>query len=71
MPLFEPDGGLLASTASGPASEPLKKLPPRSSAPGSPVPAAPAMHWSSPVGLRLALQVPHVAARGTQSATHS
>ena len=29
MPLFEPDGGLLASTASGPASEPLKKLPPR------------------------------------------
>ncbi len=55
MPLFEPDGGLLASTASGPASEPLKKLPPRSSAPGSPVLAAPAMHWSSPVGLRLGL----------------
>lgn len=66
------DGSWVPLNPGGPAEEPLKKkLPPRSSAPGSPVVAAPARHWKSPVGLTPALQVPHVVERGTQSATHS
>src|SRR5262245_64842954 len=58
--------------ASGPASAPRRKLPPRSSAPGSPVVAAPARYWRSPVGLTPALHVPDSESdRGSQSATHS
>src|SRR5687767_6809606 len=64
------DGTLRLKTASGPANESLAKSP-RISAPGSPVVAAPARHWLSPVGLTPALQVPHTVDRGTQSATHS
>src|SRR5215467_15174541 len=71
MKMFETDGASNPSTESGPAPAPRTKKPPRSSAPGSPVVAAPAQHWSSPVGLTPALHVPHAVDCGTQSATHS
>src|SRR5262249_24829050 len=70
------DSATRPSTASGPASVPLRKSPPRSSAAGSSTTskspgAAPARHWASPVGLTPGLQVPHVVDRGNQPATHS
>jgi hypothetical protein len=76
VPSDAPDGPSLPSTVSGPERVPTSKSgpyksPPRRSAPGSPVVAAPARHWSSPVGLTPALQAPHAVDRGTQSATHS
>src|SRR5262249_61654455 len=70
------DSARRPSTSSGPASVPLRKSPPRSSAAGSSTRskspgAAPARHWPSPVGLTPGLQVPHVVDRGSQLATHS
>ena len=59
--------------ASGPGFTLGFQLPPRISAPGSPVVAAPTRHWRSPVGLTPALHVAHTPpdACGSQSATHS
>src|SRR5262245_31553736 len=57
--------------ARGPATLLARKSPPRRSAPGAPSVAAPARHWPSSVELASWLQLPHVLARGTQSATSS
>src|SRR5262245_5190901 len=70
--MSEKDGATSPRTVSGPAAAgPPVKVPPRRSAPGSPVVAAPARHCGLPVELTPALQAPHAVERGTQSATHS
>src|SRR5436190_8513275 len=67
------DGATPPWMASGPGFTVGLMLPPRMSAPGSPVVAAPIRHCKSPVGLTPAVHVPQpdVVDRGTQSATHS
>src|SRR4029453_10909099 len=66
-----PEGGPAGFVGGCGGRNTLEKWPPRSSAAGSPSVAAPARHCVSPVGLRPALQLPQLVARGTQSATNS